>query len=54
MPHHFGVYQLPHPHVAYELRSASVFQNRMFESIEWTFRDGDEEGGNAWVIEERF
>lgn len=52
MPHHFAVYQLPHPHVAYGLRSAGVFQNRMFESIEWAFKDGDEQVGNGWVIEE--
>ncbi|GAM42800.1 lipase [Talaromyces pinophilus] len=52
MPHHFAVYQLPHPHVAYELRSATVFQKRLLESIEWAFKDGDEYVGNGWVIEE--
>ncbi|KAL3708228.1 hypothetical protein TMatcc_006212 [Talaromyces marneffei ATCC 18224] len=52
MPHHFGVYQLPHPHIAYELRSASVFQSRIFESIEWALRDGVDEAGNAWIVEE--
>lgn len=38
--------------MAYELRSATVFQNRMFESIEWAFKDDDEYVGNEWVIEE--
>ncbi|KUL88621.1 hypothetical protein ZTR_05244 [Talaromyces verruculosus] len=52
MPHHFAVYQLPHPHVAYELRSATVFQDRMLESIEWAFKDGEEQVCNGWVIEE--
>lgn len=52
MPHHFWVYQLPHPHVAYALRSATIFHNRMFESIEWALNDGEEAVGSGWVVEE--
>ncbi|EED21442.1 lipase/esterase, putative [Talaromyces stipitatus ATCC 10500] len=51
LPHHFAVYELPHPHVAYELRSASVCQNRVLESIQWALKDGGDQAGNAWVIE---
>ena len=51
MPHHFGVYQLPHPHVTYELRSATVSQQKMFESIQWAFNDGDEDADKGWIIE---
>jgi hypothetical protein len=51
MPHHFMVFELPHPHLSYSLRSAEVAQARVIESIQWALADKIEEAGAPWIIE---
>jgi hypothetical protein len=51
MPHHFIVFDLPHPHISWDLPSAKVSQTRIIESIRWALADKIEESGTSWVIE---
>ena len=51
MPHHFTVYDLPHPHIQYDLPSAKICQIRVLESIQWALNGLDVNAGEEWEIE---